>query len=358
MIAPRPFTLVAELTHACPLHCAYCSNPVDLAPRASELDTAAWLRVIEEAEALGVVQVHLSGGEPLLRPDLEAIVARARDLDLYTSLITSGVPLSRERVAALAAAGVEHVQVSVQHARPADADRLAGARSFDRKLAALRWVREEGLRLTLNVVLTRDSIGAVADLIALAESCGADRLELANVQLHGFALANRGALLPDREAIDEALEIARAARDRLSGAMEVIFVKPDYYSYSPRACMDGWARRYLVVAPDGRVLPCHAATSIRGLAFESVRDRPLAAIWSSSPALERFRGEAWMQEPCRTCPQRAVDFGGCRCQAFALTGDASATDPACALSPHRPLLEAARLTRSPRHLVHRGSPPR
>jgi pyrroloquinoline quinone biosynthesis protein E len=356
--APRPFTLVAELTHACPLRCAHCSNPVDLAPRADELDTATWGRVLAEAEDLGVVQVHLSGGEPLLRPDLEVLVARARALDLYVSLITSGVPLTRERLSALAAAGLAHVQVSVQHAQADDADRLAGVRSFERKLAALRWAKEEGLRLTLNVVLTRDSIGAVADLVALAESAGADRLELANVQMHGFALANRAALLPDREAIEGALEIARAARERLSGAMEVLFVKPDHYSYAPRACLDGWARRYVVVAPDGRVLPCHAATSIAGLTFESVRDRPLAAIWSTSPALQRFRGEAWMQEPCRTCPERARDFGGCRCQAFALTGDPAATDPACALSPHRPLLEAAKLARAPRSLVHRGSPSR
>lgn len=355
--APRPYTLVAELTHACPLHCAHCSNPVELAPRARELETATWCRVFAEAEDLGVVQLHLSGGEPLLRPDLETLVARARDLGLYTNLITSAVPLTRERLHALAGAGLDHVQVSVQHAEAEASDRIAGVVSFERKLTALRWAKEEGLRLTVNAVLTRASIGAVAGIVALAESAGADRVELANVQFHGFALANRGELLPGRADLEKALEVAREARDRLAGTMEVLFVKADHFSDTPRPCMDGWARHYIVVAPDGRVLPCHAATTITTLTFDSVLDLPLSTIWASSDALNAFRGEGWMPDPCRTCSRRTVDFGGCRCQAFALTGDAGVTDPACSLSPHRHLLEQAKRTPSPRYL-HRGPPPR
>jgi pyrroloquinoline quinone biosynthesis protein E len=339
---PRPYTLVAELTYRCPLRCVYCSNPLDWPRHADALGTDDWLRIFAEAEALGVVQLNLTGGEPLLRNDLERLVEGARRLDLYTNLITSGIPLARERLARLKALGLDNVQVSIQDVTREASDRIAGRRAFDRKLEVARWVKELGFPLTLNIVLHRENLDRVAEMIALAESLAADRLELANTQYLGWALVNRRMLLPTRAQLDAAREVARAARTRLQGRMEVLFVTPDYYAELPKACMDGWGRRFLVVAPDGLVLPCHAAHTLPGLAFDSARTRPLADIWRRSPAFAAFRGEAWMPEPCRSCERRAVDFGGCRCQAYHLTGDAAATDPACSLAPAHALIEAAR----------------
>jgi pyrroloquinoline quinone biosynthesis protein E len=339
--APRPYTLVAELTHRCPLACAYCSNPLELAARASELDTATWRRVIGEAAQLGVLQVNLTGGEPLVRDDLEELVAAARARDLFTNLITSGVPADPARLERLAAAGLEGVQVSVQDTDPAGAVWIAGRECMGAKLETAAAVRALGLPLTLNVVLHRGNIARVSELVALAEEVGAERLELANTQYLGWALANRDALLPSRAAIAEARATAEAARARLRGKIEILFVLPDYHADRPRACMDGWARRYLVVTPDGRALPCHQADSIPALSFENVRTRSLGDIWNDSAAFRAFRGEDWMPAPCRACDERGRDFGGCRCQAFALAGDAAATDPACALSPrHEVVLEA------------------
>jgi len=339
---PRPYTLVAELTYRCPLRCPYCSNPTDYPRHAEALGTEDWLRIFGEAEALGVVQLNLTGGEPLLRDDLEPLVEGARRLDLYTNLITSGIPLSRERLAGFRALGLDNVQVSIQDVSAAASDRIAGVRAFDRKLQVARWVKELGFPLTLNVVLHRQNLDRVAEVIALAESLGADRLELANTQYLGWALVNRRSLLPTRAQLDAAREVARAARRRLQGRMEVLFVTPDYYAEVPKACMDGWGRRFLVVAPDGLVLPCHAAHTLPGLTFDSARSRSLPDIWRDSAAFGAFRGEAWMPEPCRSCDRRAIDFGGCRCQAFHLTGDARATDPACSLAPAHHLIEAAR----------------
>jgi PqqA peptide cyclase len=341
MSAPRPYTLIAELTHRCPLACPYCSNPLALVERREELSTETWMRVLEEAEALGVVQVHFTGGEPLVRRDLEPMVERARALGLYVNLVTSGSPLSRRRLADLAEAGLDHVQVSVQSVREELADAIAGRRVHERKREVLRWVKELDLPLTLNVVLHRANVDEVDALVALAEEAGADRLELANAQYVAWALENRDALLPTRAQIERAQRRAAAHRARLEGTIDVLFVKPDHFGTTPKACMDGWARRFVHVSPDGRVLPCHAASSIEGMAFESVRERALAEIWAESPALNAFRGESWMMDPCRSCAHRARDFGGCRCQAYALTGDARNADPACALSPHRASLEAA-----------------
>ena len=338
----RPYTLVAELTYRCPLRCPYCSNPLDWARRRNELDTETWLRTLREAEDLGVVQVNLTGGEPLLRDDLEAVVETARELDLYTNLITSGIPLARERLARLRAAGLDNVQVSVQDVVAENSDRIAGLASFEKKLEVARWVKDLGMPLTLNIVLHRDNLDRVGAMIELAERMGADRLELANTQYLGWALANRRALLPTRGQLEGARAIAAEARRRLLGRMEVLFVTPDYYGQFPKSCMDGWGRRFIVVSPEGQVLPCHVAHTLPGLTFESVRDRPLAEIWSGSSAINAFRGEAWMPEPCRSCERRTLDFGGCRCQAYHLTGDASATDPACSLAPGHGLIEAAR----------------
>jgi pyrroloquinoline quinone biosynthesis protein E len=338
----RPYTLVAELTYRCPLRCVYCSNPLDYARHREELDTAAWLRVFGEAEELGVVQLNLTGGEPLVRDDLEQLVERARQLDLYTNLITSGIPLAPERLRRLRALGLDNVQLSVQDVSPAPSDRIAGLRSFERKIEVAGWVKDLGMPLTLNVVLHRDNLDHTAEIIALAERFSADRLELANTQYLGWALVNRAALLPTREQLERARAVALEARTRLRGRMEVLFVLPDYYADRPKACMDGWGRRFLVVSPDGLVLPCHAAHTLPGLVWETVRDRPLAEIWTESPAFNAFRGEDWMPEPCRSCDRRLIDFGGCRCQAFHLTGHAGVTDPACALSPDHSLIEAAR----------------
>jgi pyrroloquinoline quinone biosynthesis protein E len=340
--APRPYTLIAELTYRCPLGCGYCSNPLELARHADELDTGGWARVFAEAAALGVLQVNLTGGEPLIRPDLEVLVAAAHDRELYVNLITSGIPVDAARLARLVAAGLDSVQLSIQDSDPRGAAWIAGRDDLEAKLEVAAAVRALGLPLTLNVVLHRGNIARVDEFVALAERCGAERLELANTQYLGWALENRDALLPSREALARARETAAAARARLLGRIEVLFVRPDYDADRPRACMDGWARRYLVVTPDGIALPCHQALAIAGLSFESVRARPLAELWTDSAAFRAFRGEAWMPAPCRTCDERGKDFGGCRCQAFALTGDAAATDPACALAPEHAIVLAAR----------------
>jgi pyrroloquinoline quinone biosynthesis protein E len=340
---PRPYTLVAELSYRCPLACGYCSNPLQLERHATELDTDGWRAVIADAAALGVLQVNLTGGEPLVRADLAEVAAAARARQLYVNLITSGIPADRARLAELAAAGVDSVQLSVQDTDPAGAAWIAGRDDMRAKRETAAAARALGLPLTLNVVIHRGNIARVPALIALAEEMGAERLELANTQYLGWALANRDALLPARADIDRARLQAAAARDRLRGKMEVLFVRPDYHADRPRACMDGWARRYIVVTPDGTVLPCQQAASIAGLAFENVRARRLADIWRDSPALAAFRGEDWMPAPCRSCDERGADFGGCRCQAFALAGDAAATDPACALAPRHDVVVAARL---------------
>jgi pyrroloquinoline quinone biosynthesis protein E len=340
--AERPYTLVAELTYRCPLRCVYCSNPLDYGRHSEELNTETWLRVLREAEDLGVVQLNLTGGEPLVRDDLEALVEEARRLDLYTNLITSGIPLKRERLARLRALGLDNVQISIQDTEAAPSDRIAGHRAFDRKLVVAGWVKELGFPLTLNTVLHRENLDRVEEVVALAERLGADRLELANTQYLGWALPNRAALLPTRAQLTRAREVAAAARNRLRGKMEVLFVTPDYYTDLPKACMDGWGRRFIVLSPEGLALPCHAAHTLPGLHFDSVRDRSLGEIWRDSAGFRAFRGEDWMPEPCRSCDRRGIDFGGCRCQAYHLTGNAAATDPTCQFSPDHGLIETAR----------------
>jgi pyrroloquinoline quinone biosynthesis protein E len=336
----RPFGLLAEVTYRCPLACAYCSNPLNLADYSDELTTAEWRRVLGEAGELGVLQCHLSGGEPLLRRDLVQIVADAHDLGLYTNLVTSAVGLSRPRAEQLRAAGLDHVQISIQADEPSASDRIAGIPSFRRKIEAMALVKELGWPLTVNVVLHRQNIDRVADLLALAEEVGADRVELANTQYYGWAWRNRDALLPSRAQLDAAEVVVRAARERLADRMEVIYVIPDYYSRYPKPCMGGWAARQLTVTPNGDVLPCPAAQSLP-LPRASVRADPLDRIWADSPVMTAFRGTDWMPDPCRGCDRRELDFGGCRCQAFQLTGDAARTDPICHLSPDHGLVTAA-----------------
>jgi len=346
-----PDTLIAELTYRCPLRCGYCSNPVSY--HSQSLATDAWVNVLAEAEALGVLQLHLTGGEPLLREDLEELVAAARARDLYVNLITSGVPLTRARLSALASAGLDHVQLSIQAADASTSDAIAGTPSFAEKLAVAGWVKALGLALTINFVLHRRNIDDVDSMLTLAESLRADRIELANTQYLGWALLHRDALLPTETQLARARAALVSAKVRLAGRIDVVFVLPDYFAGRPRACMDGWARRYVVIAPDGRVLPCQAAHSIPGLEWERVGERPLADIWRDSPALSRFRGEDWMSEPCRSCEERTRDFGGCRCQAFHLTGDAALTDPACDRSPHHEKILLARGHAATTELRHR-----
>jgi pyrroloquinoline quinone biosynthesis protein E len=340
-IAP-PLGLLAELTHRCPLRCPYCSNPVELTRAAAELDTATWARVFREAAALGVLQLHLSGGEPTARRDIVELVGAAAQAGLYTNLITAGVTLDAPRVAALAAAGLDHVQLSVQDAEAAGAERIGGMPgAHARKLDAARHVTDAGLPLTLNAVVHRQNLDRLPALIDLALALGAGRLEVAHVQYYGWALANRAALLPTRAQLDAATATVDAARIALKGRLVIDYVVPDYHAHRPKSCMGGWGSRVMAISPAGRALPCHAAESLPGFDFPDVRTMSLRDIWEGSDAFARYRGTSWMAEPCRSCDRREIDWGGCRCQAFALTGDAAATDPACALSPHHAMLDVA-----------------
>ncbi|MEV4095115.1 pyrroloquinoline quinone biosynthesis protein PqqE [Streptosporangium saharense] len=331
-----PWAMLAELTHGCPLHCPYCSNPVGLIPRSRELETADWVRVFEEAAALGVIHAHLSGGEPLLRPDLREITEAAARNGVYTQLVTSGVGLDADRLAELVGAGLHSVQLSVQDSTAAASDLIAGTRSFAAKERAAALVREAGLPLGLNVVLHRRNLDSVEGIVELAATWGAERVELANTQFYGWALRNRRALLPTREQLARAKESVERLRERVEG-VELIWVVPDYFDGVPKPCMGGWGAISLTVGPDGSVLPCPAAYDLP-LEFPNVRDHSLEWIWRRSTAFEAYRGTEWMNGPCAGCPRREVDFGGCRCQAFALTGDASRTDPACGLSPDHHLI--------------------
>jgi pyrroloquinoline quinone biosynthesis protein E len=340
MTAPRPYALLAELTYRCPLHCPYCSNPTQLRSD-RELATDEWRRVFREAAELGVLQAGFSGGEPLVRRDLPELVRGAREAKLYTNLITSGVGLDEDRAVELSAAGLDSVQLSFQSDDVDLADEIAGARAHQQKLEAAAAVRAAGISLSLNFVIHRRNIDRLPQMIDLAEALKAERIELANVQFYGWAFLNRAALLPTREQVDRAREVATAAKARLAGKIDIFYVLPDYYETRPKPCLNGWGQRYLTVNPIGDVLPCPTASSaIPDLRLENVRERSLEWIWRESESFNRFRGTDWMPEPCRSCPQREIDFGGCRCQAALLTGNASNTDPVCTLSPNRGLVDA------------------
>ena len=335
-----PLGLLAELTHRCPLGCPYCSNPVALDKRSDELDTATWRRVLREAAALGVLQVHLSGGEPAARRDLKEIVTGAREAGLYSNLITSAVGLTAPGLQALAEVGLDHVQISIQDSEEASADHIAGYKgAAARKRALAAEVVKLGLPLTINMVVHRANIGRIEAMVTLALSLGASRIEIAHVQYYGWALENRAALMPTREQVEQAVRQVARLREQHHGRIVIDAVVPDYYARFPKPCVGGWGRRSLNVTPAGKVLPCHAAEVIPGLEFWNVREHSLADIWRSSPAFTAFRGTDWMQEPCRSCERREQDFGGCRCQAFLIAGDARAADPVCHLSPQHGLVE-------------------
>src|SRR5579864_1947797 len=331
--------LIAEVTHRCPLHCVYCSNPLEMQRRSDELSTADWLSIFEQSGEMGVLQLHLTGGEPLARADLTELIGGARAARLYSNLITSGVGLDERRLDELIEAGLDHIQLSFQDSEEAPANEFSGARSHALKLRIAQMIRERRVAFTVNMVVHRRNLDRLTEMIAFAEQTGAQKLEIANVQYYGWALRNREALLPTRQQLEQSIEIVEAARERLKGKLRIDFVFPDYYSKYPKPCMNGWGHQQMLIDPAGRVLPCHAAGVIPGLKFASTREHPLRWIWEDSPAFNRFRDESWMPEPCRSCDRRTRDFGGCRCQAFLLTGDASATDPVCTLAPKHNVVE-------------------
>jgi pyrroloquinoline quinone biosynthesis protein E len=332
--APLPMALVAEITHRCPLKCPYCSNPLEMAHAKQELPTADWCRVFSEAASLGILHLHLSGGEPMVRSDLPTLVRAGADAGLYTNLITSGVLLDDDRLAALKEAGLDHIQLSFQHVDQEQAERIGGMPgAHARKIEAARRIKAAGLRLTCNFVIHRQNVRDVAGMIALAADLGAERAEIAHTQYYGWGLLNRDALLPDLAELEAATSVVIAARLRHRGAMAIDYVTPDYHADRPKPCMGGWGRRFIVITPTGKALPCHAAETIPGLIFADIRATSLAEIWKTDLAFLRFRGTAWMPEPCQGCAFKEDDWGGCRCQALSLAGDASVTDPVCARSP-------------------------
>ncbi len=336
----NPQALIAEVTHRCPLHCVYCSNPRQLKPRSEELSTETWVSVFQQAAEMGVLQLDLTGGEPLARADLVELVAAGRAAKLYVNLITSGIGLRGQRLAALAEAGLDHIQLSFQDAEEVFANIVAGARAHAEKMTVARQLRNYRMAFTVNVVVHRQNLDRLSEMIELAEQLQADRLEIAHVQYYGWALENRSALLPTRLQLQRSLETVEAARKRLKGRMRIEFVLPDYYARFPKPCMGGWGRKLMLVNPSGQVLPCHAAEVIPGIHFDNVCEHPLRRIWEQSSAFCKFRGEEWMPEPCKSCDKRRVDFGGCRCQAFLLAGDAGLTDPVCSLAPAHHIVEA------------------
>ena len=346
---PNPLALVAELTHRCPLHCVYCSNPRELTARGREMAAESWARVFREAAELGVLQADFTGGEPLARPDLTDIVRSARAAGLYASLISSGLPLDEKRLAELVGAGLDHFQLSFQGADEKTAQLFSGTNTHAQKLKVAEWVKRHRVALTLNFVIHRGNLHQLEDMVALAERIAPARVEFAHVQYYGWAFANRARLLPTRAQLDRSLELLKSAEERLRGRVKVEYVVPDYYAKYPKPCMGGWGRKVILVKPDGDVLPCHAANVLPGMTFENVEKRSLREIWEASAAFQKYRGIEWMPELCRACDRRDQDFGGCRCQAFLLAQDAAAADPVCSLSPGRTIVDAIVRETNERH---------
>lgn len=358
-----PFWLLAELTYECPLHCVFCYNPVDYSNIGKELTTEQWLDVLEQARELGAVQLGLSGGEPLRRRDLETIVEHAHHLGYYTNLLTSGVGLTEERLDRLQEAGLDHIQLSFQDSTRELNDFLSNTRTFDLKCKTARMIKSRGYPMVMNCVLHRLNLPHVDQIIDMAVEMGADYLELANTQYYGWALLNRDALLPTAKELLEAERVVNEKRRQIGDKCEILFVVPDYYENRPKACMSGWGSIFLVVASDGAALPCHAARELPGLTFPDVRSESLYSIWYESQAFNEYRGTEWMKDPCRSCSERHKDFGGCRCQAYLLTGDARNADPVCSLSPYRYVVDEA-IEKAKEHadniesLKFRTNPPR
>ncbi len=340
-MVPNPLALIAEVTHRCPLHCVYCSNPTQLAGTRSELSTDEWASVFQQSGRLGMLHAHFTGGEPLARNDLTELIAAARAAGLYTNLITSGIGLSEGRLQALVTAGLDHIQVSFQDSREDLANWIAGAKAHAHKIELSRAIRRHKIAFTVNLVVHRQNLDHLEEMIAFIEQLQPERVEIAHTQYYGWALANRAALLPTPAQVERAVAVVADAEKRLSGRMRIDSVVPDYYAKYPKACMGGWGRRLMLINPAGKVLPCHAAEVLPGMSFENVRDKTLEWIWQESASFRRFRGEEWMPEPCRSCNRRSEDFGGCRCQAFLLAGDGALTDPVCSLAPTHSIVESA-----------------
>jgi PqqA peptide cyclase len=335
-----PLWLLAELTYRCPLHCVFCSNPLDYTRYNTELSTADWVRVFREARAMGAVQLGFSGGEPLLRDDLEELVAEARGMGFYTNLITSGVGFTEARARALKDAGLDHVQLSFQDSTRELNDFLSSTRTFGLKSRVAKLIKDMGWPMVLNCVMHRYNLPHVGRIVQMAEAMGAEFLELANTQYYGWAWLNRDALMPTPDELADAEAIVDHHRIRLNDRMRILWVTPDYAEGKPKPCMAGWGAVFLVIAPDGVALPCHSARMLPGLDFPSVHEHSLPDIWHRSPAFNAYRGTGWMSDTCLGCSEHGQDHGGCRCQAYLLAGDAKATDPVCHKSPHRPTVEA------------------
>jgi pyrroloquinoline quinone biosynthesis protein E len=348
----EPLALIAEITHRCPLHCVYCSNPLQLAATRSELQTEEWRRVFSEAAELGVLHLHLTGGEPASREDLEQLIAAARSAGLYTNLITSGLGVSRERLKKLVTAGLDHIQISFQDSEAEQSEWIAGAKSHAHKVELACWVREQRVAFTANLVVHRQNLDHLEQMVRFLEGLQPDRIEIAHTQYYGWALKNRDALMPTAAQLENALRVVHEAQARSRGRIRIDSVLPDYHAKFPKACMGGWGRKMILINPSGKALPCHAAEVIPGLVFDTVREKSLSWIWSESDAFQKFRGEEWMLAPCRSCDRRGEDFGGCRCQAFLLMGDANATDPVCTLSPHHEMV-VKEISRVPAESVKR-----
>ena len=336
-----PLWLLAEITYRCPLHCAFCFNPVDFATQEQELSTEGWLKVLREARAMGSVQCGFSGGEPLLRDDLELLVAEASSLGFYTNLLTTGVGLTEKRALALKEAGLAHIQLSFQDSTRESNDFLSNTRTFDLKKRVAALIKDHEWPMVLNCVIHRMNIDHIDKIIDMALELGAEYLELANAQYYSWAVVNRDHLLPSKEQLDTAERITNEYREKIGDRMKIIFVVPDYYENRPKKCMNGWGNVFLTIAPDGTALPCHTARMLPGLDFPSVTEHSVEHIWYDSEGFNRYRGTAWMKEPCKSCPEAEIDVGGCRCQAFMLANDPAAADPVCDKSPHRSVVDDA-----------------
>ncbi len=342
----QPSSFIAEVTHRCPLHCLYCSNPIELKRSEGELATEDWVRVFKQGAELGMLHLHLTGGEPLARPDLAQLIAAGRGAGLYVNMITSGIGLTEKRLAELVDAGLEHLQLSFQDVEEASANHIAGTRAHAHKLTLIPVIRKFPIALTLNLVVHRQNIDRLERFIEMAEEFAPERLEIAHVQYYGWALKNRGLLMPTQEQVERSVAIVEAAKARNQarnhGGIKIESVFPDYFGSYPKACVGGWGRQMMLIDPIGQAMPCHAAAVIPGMSFDNVREHSLSWIWKESAAFNRFRGDAWMSETCKSCPRKERDFGGCRCQAFQLTGDAEAIDPVCVLSPDHGMLAQLR----------------
>ncbi len=329
-----PLWILAELTYRCPLQCPYCSNPLDIAKYDNELSTEDWFRVMQQARKMGAAQLGFSGGEPLVRKDLEELIAEARKLGYYTNLITSGVGMDENRVKAFKEAGLDHIQISFQASNEELNNFLGGTKSFQHKYEMARVVKKYEYPMVLNIVLHRKNIDQIRDILDMTVELKADYVELASTQYYGWSRVNVDQLLPTKEQLDNAEKVAMEYQEKMKGKSKIIYVIPDYFENRPKKCMNGWGNIFLTIAPDGSALPCHAAGQLPGLEFPNVRDHSIEWIWNDSPDFNKFRGLDWMKEPCRSCPEKEKDLGGCRCQAYMLTGDARNADPVCDKSPH------------------------